>query len=49
MKRILMILAIGLLAAGGAWLWYANLDQSHKRFVDNLMQQARFLPARYQV
>ena len=33
----------------GLVIWYLGLDKSHKRFVQNLVRQIPYLPARYAV
>ncbi len=30
-------------------IWYSQLDESQKRFVQNLVRQVPYLPARYMV
>lgn len=52
MKRIAgfvkFVLIIFLLAIGIRF-WYENLDEDHRRFVQNLVKQIPELPGRYSV
>jgi hypothetical protein len=42
-RRLLILLVL----AFGIKLWYENLDQNHKRFVNNIIKQIPELPGRY--
>jgi hypothetical protein len=49
LRKIRVIITIlGLIALGG-YLWYNNLDESHKRTVSNLVKQIPDLPGRYAI
>ncbi|MEJ5203263.1 MAG: hypothetical protein WHV66_13610 [Anaerolineales bacterium] len=45
-RLLSFLLALILLALGG-WLWYSQLDEARKRFVQNLVRQIPDLPGRY--
>jgi hypothetical protein len=38
-----------LLLLAGAMVWYMQLDERQKRFVQNIVKQIPYLPARYSV
>jgi hypothetical protein len=45
--RAFFLLAV-LIAAGALW-WYTQLDDRHKRYIQNLIRQIPDLPARFSV
>jgi hypothetical protein len=49
MRTFRIIMSMLVLAGAGAAFWYMQLDEDHKRAVQNALQQVRYLPARYQV
>lgn len=48
-SRLFRFLFVLVLLALGGWLWYAQLDEAHKRFVQNLVRQIPDLPGRYMI
>jgi hypothetical protein len=49
MRTFRIVMSLFVLAGAGAAFWYLNLDEDHKRAALSLLQQVRYLPARYQV
>jgi len=48
-RSFLAILLLATAAAVGVAVWYQSLDESRKRYVQNMVQQLPYLPARYSV
>jgi hypothetical protein len=51
-KKVLGLVVLSLAvaaAATAAAMWYQQLDEGHKRYVQNLVRQLPDLPARYSV
>jgi len=46
-SRLLSFLFVLVLLALGGWLWYLQLDEARKRFIQNLLRQVPDLPGRY--
>ena len=43
------IFFLSFLVAMGLVLWYLQLDESRKRFIQNIVRQLPYLPGRYSV
>ena len=47
LRSFMLLLLILVLLGLGGWLWYSQLDEARKRYIQNLVRQIPDLPGRY--